>query len=91
MARIGGHGYGFCILFIVIGAILGGILGELLKGVQILSGVMPYLVTTYPVFYISPFTVNLYVIQFTLGLGFAPNLMSIFGVVLALFLFRKYG
>ena len=52
---------------------------------------MPYLVATYPVFDISPFTVNLYVIRLTLGLAFAPNLMSIIGVVLALFLFRKYG
>ena len=91
MARVSGRGYGFCILFIVIGAILGGILGELLKGVHALSGVMPYLVTTYPVFDIAPFTVNLYVLRFTMGLAFAPNLMSILGVVLAVFLFRKYG
>ncbi len=91
MARLGGRGFGFCILYIVIGAILGGILGELLKGVGVLSGIMPYLVTAYPVFDISPFTINLYVIRLTIGLGFAPNLVSILGVVLALFLFRKYS
>lgn len=91
MARLGGRGLGFCILYIVIGAILGGLLGELLKEVGVLSGVMPYLVTAYPVFDISPFTVNLYVIRLTIGLAFAPNLMSILGVVLAMFLFRKYG
>lgn len=90
MARFGGRGYGFCILFVIIGAILGGLLGELLRDVDVLSGVMPYLARTFPVFDIAPFTVNLYVIQFTMGLSFAPNFMSILGIVLALFLFRRY-
>ncbi|MBR1694385.1 MAG: DUF4321 domain-containing protein, partial [Selenomonas sp.] len=30
------------------------------------------------------------VIQLTLGLAFAPNLMSILGIVIALILFRRY-
>jgi hypothetical protein len=30
------------------------------------------------------------VIKLTLGLAFAPNLMSIFGIVIALVLFRRY-
>lgn len=79
-----------CALYVIIGAILGGLLGELMKMADIFSGVVPYLVTTYPVFNIAPFTVNLYVLQFTIGLGFAPNLMSILGIVLAVFLFRRY-
>ncbi|MCR5439974.1 MAG: DUF4321 domain-containing protein [Selenomonas sp.] len=58
--------------------------------VDALSGLMPYLVATYPVFDVQPFTINLYVIQLTLGLAFAPNLMSIFGIVLAIILFRRY-
>ena len=41
VAKLGGHGYGMAILFVVIGAILGGILGQLLSGVEALSGVMP--------------------------------------------------
>lgn len=86
----GGRGYGLCVLFVIIGAILGGILGELLRNVDILSGVLPYLVQTFPVFDIAPFTINLYVIQLTFGLAFAPNLMSFLGIVLALYLFRRY-
>ena len=77
-------------LFVVIGAILGGILGQLLANVEALSGLMPYLVTTYPVFDTTPVTINLYVIRLTLGLAFAPNIMSILGIVLALVLFRRY-
>ena len=90
VAKFGGRGTGMCVLFVIIGAILGGLLGELLRSVDMLAGVMPYLVTSYPVFDIAPFTINLYVIQLTLGLSFAPNLMSIIGVVLALVLFRRY-
>ena len=90
MAKFGGRGYGVCILFVVIGAILGGILGQLLANVEALCGLMPYLVTTYPVFDTTPVTINLYVIRLTLGLAFAPNIMSILGIVLALVLFRRY-
>ena len=90
LAKFGGRGYGVCILFAAIGAILGGILGQLLANVEALSGLMPYLVTTYPVFDTTPVTINLYVIRLTLGLAFAPNIMSILGIVLALVLFRRY-
>ncbi len=79
-----------CILFVVVGAILGGILGELIRGMDALQGLVPYLVHTYPVFAMEPATINLYVIQLTLGFSFAPNLMSILGIVLAVFLFRRY-
>lgn len=90
MAKFSGRNYGMAVLFVVVGAILGGLLGELMRQVDALSGLIPYLVTTYPVLDIQPFTINLYVIQLTIGLSFAPNLMSILGIVLALFLFRKY-
>ena len=36
-------------LFVAVGAILGGILGELMRHVDALSGLVPYLVQTYPV------------------------------------------
>lgn len=37
MSKFGGRGYGMCILFVLIGAILGGILGEVLKNVPSLA------------------------------------------------------
>ena len=55
-----------------------------------LQGLVPYLVHTYPVFDMDPATINLYVIKLTFGISFAPNLMSILGIVLAIFLFRRY-
>ncbi len=90
MSRLIGRNSGMLILFVVIGAILGGILGELLRGVEALQGILPYLVTTYPVFDMKPVQINLYVIKLTLGLSFTPNLMSIIGVVLAVVIFRRY-
>ena len=79
-----------CILFVIIGAILGGILGELLKNVPSLEGVMPYLVTTFPVFDMAPVTIDLYVIRLTVGLAFMPNHMSMLGIVVAIALYRRY-
>lgn len=90
MAGFGKRGTGMCVLYVVIGAILGGLLGQLLSMVDALSGITPYLVTTFPVFDMAPAALNLYVIQLTVGLTFAPNLISILGVVLAVYLFRKY-
>lgn len=82
--------YGTLIVFVIIGAILGGIIGDLLTGVDALSGVIPYLVHTYPVLDMTPATLNLYVIKLTVGLSFTPNLMSILGMVIAIILFRRY-
>lgn len=79
-----------CTLFVCIGAVLGGILGELMKGIDILRPAVPYLAQSFPVFDIVPTTINLYVIKVTLGCAFAPNLMSFIGIVLALVWFRRY-
>ncbi|MCR5175262.1 MAG: DUF4321 domain-containing protein [Anaerovibrio sp.] len=82
--------YGTLIVFVIIGAVLGGILGDLLSGFDAFSGVMPYLVHTYPVLDIAPAVLNLYVIKLTVGFSFTPNLMSILGMVIAIILFRRY-
>lgn len=82
--------YGTLIVFVIIGAVLGGIIGDILSGVDVLSSVMPYLVHSYPVLDITPSVLNLYVIKLTVGLSFYPNLMSIFGMVIAIILFRRY-
>lgn len=83
------RGYGMLVLFVVTGAILGGILGDVIRAMPIFSGAAAYLTQTYPVIDISPIFVNLYVIEFSFGLAFQPNLISIFGVLLAIFLFKK--
>ena len=91
MSKFGGRGYGLCILFVVVGAILGGILGELLRGVEALQGIIPYLVQTYPVLELQPAILNLYVINSivpdvklpTVLLGALPfMLLMVLGIVI---------
>ena len=83
-------GYGFLVLFVVTGAVLGGMLGEVIKDIDIFSGVAPYLVKTYSIIDMSPTVVNLYVIKLSIGFIFEPNLISIFGVLAAIFLFKRF-
>lgn len=79
-----------CILFVVVGAILGGILGELLKNVNALAGIMPSLTASFPIFDMAPMTLDLYVLRLTFALSFTPNVMSMLGIILAIVLYRKY-
>ena len=78
--------YGTLVLYVVIGAILGGLLGELLSGVDALSSLMPYLKNPYPVINVVPSVIDIYVISLTVGFSFSPNL--IIGVVIAVWIFR---
>ena len=80
--------YGTLVLYVVIGAILGGLLGELLSGVDALSSLMPYLKNPYPIINVVPSVIDIYVISLTVGFSFSPNLMSIIGVVIAVWIFR---
>ena len=80
--------YGTLALYVVIGAILGGLLGELLSGVDALSSLMPYLKNPYPVINVAPSVIDIYVIKLTVGFAFSPNLMSIIGVVIAVWIFK---
>ena len=80
--------YGTLALYVVIGAILGGLLGELLSGVDALSSLMPYLKNPYPVIDVAPSVIDIYVIKLTVGVAFSPNLMSIIGVVIAVWIFK---
>lgn len=83
-----GKSYGTLVLYVIIGAILGGLLGELLSGVDALSSLMPYLKNPYPVLDVAPSVIDIYVIKLTIGFAFSPNLMSIIGVVIAVWIFK---
>ncbi len=84
-----GKSLGLIALFLVLGAIIGGIIGELIAGFP-LGGVTPFLVKTYPIFDLAPVTVNLYVAKFVVGLSFHPNLVSLLGMLGAYFLVRRF-
>ena len=85
-----GRGYGILALFVITGAILGGILGEIISSTAAFSGIAHYLVQTYPIIDLAPVSINLYVIKIALGFTLQPNLISIFGIILAIFLFKRF-
>ncbi|WP_425060617.1 hypothetical protein SCACP_13520 [Sporomusa carbonis] len=85
-----GKSMGMMALFLITGAVVGGILGELAAGSSLLAGVAPYLVKPFPVFDLPPVAINLYVIKLVVGFALYPNLMSIFGIIAAIILFRRF-
>lgn len=82
-------GYGMLLLFLITGAVLGGILGELISRADALTGIAPYLVKTFLVLDMPPVSINLYVVRFMVGFSLQPNLISIFGMIAAILLFRR--
>jgi uncharacterized membrane protein len=77
-------------LFLITGAIFGGILGELIAGSTALGGLAPYLTKVYTILDVPPVVINLYVIKLVLGFALQPNLISILGIVVAIILFRIF-
>ena len=74
------------IIFILCGLVIGGLIGELTQGVPWLS-FLSYGQT----FGIStPVTLDLGVLQLTLGLVFKINIAGILGIILAIFIYRKF-
>jgi hypothetical protein len=76
------------LLFFLAGAIIGGLLGELIAGSPALSGLAPYLAKKYIIFDMSPANINLFIAQIKFGFTLQPNLISVLGVVIAMFLCR---
>ncbi len=70
------------LLVLLVGLVLGGILGELLKDV------VPILAYGKSIGF-QPVTVDLSVIILTLGLTMQVNLAAIIGIMAAVFIFRK--
>ncbi|WP_371368571.1 hypothetical protein SRRS_21010 [Sporomusa rhizae] len=85
-----GRSMGMMVLFLVTGAVVGGILGEIAASSSLLSGVAPYLIKPFPVFDVPPVSINLYVIKLVIGFALYPNLMSVVGIIAAILLFRRF-
>jgi len=81
---------GVFLMFLILGGIIGGILGELIADSSWLSGIAPYVVKKFLIFDMAPFTINLFVLKLKFGLELQPNLISILGMVIAILLFRKF-
>ncbi len=82
-------GFFSLMLFLAAGALIGGILGQLMSGVN-LVGLMPFLTDTYEIFDIEKISLNLGIMQIHFGIRFAPNLISILGILVAAWLYKKF-
>ncbi len=85
-----GKSMGMMALFLITGAVVGGILGELAASSSLLSGIAPYLIKPFPVFDLPPVAINLYVIKLVIGFALYPNLMSVLGIIAAIIVFRRF-
>jgi hypothetical protein len=88
--KIGSHSVWMLLVFLAVGAIVGGLLGELMRQTEAFAGLVPYVASETPVFAVAPFELNLFVFRFTMGISFSPNLMAGLGMIAAIFAFRKY-
>ena len=73
------------IIFILCGIVIGGLLGELTTSINWLS----WLSYGKQFGISSPFTLDLGVLQITLGLMIKINIASIIGLAIAIFIYRK--
>ena len=74
---------------IILGALLGSAIGEAL-GVILPDGVVKDFFLRSISFGISPATLNLVLITFTIGFTFKLNVIGVIGVFLATYIFRWY-
>jgi hypothetical protein len=74
-----------CILFILAGLVIGGLLGELASNVDFLW----WLSYGQEFGIAEPLTLELNVVKITFGAVFKINIASIIGVILSIFIYRK--
>lgn len=74
------------IIFILCGLVIGGLIGQLTQGVSWLSWLsygQTFGIT-------NPVTLDLGVVKLTLGIVFNINISSIIGMIISIFIYRKF-
>ncbi|MEA3369139.1 MAG: DUF4321 domain-containing protein [Candidatus Ratteibacteria bacterium] len=83
-----GKTLGLLLLIIIIGAILGGIVSEII-GLVIPEGKVRQFFITGPVLTLAPSTWNLIVLTITFGFHLKINICSALGIIAGVFIFRR--
>ncbi|HIE43907.1 MAG TPA: DUF4321 domain-containing protein [Candidatus Omnitrophica bacterium] len=81
-------GVAFFIVVVILGALLGGVLGEIL-GLIVREGIWHRILVTGVRPALSPVNIDLAVFHFTFGVGMKLNLLSVFGIMGAIWLYYK--
>ena len=77
----------YFVFFIMVGAISGSCIGELLGDNMV---ALKFLKSTYTIGTTNPMLIDFKVFAVTFGINFNINIMTIVGIVLAIILYRKY-
>ena len=80
--------YWVLLIFVLIGGLLGGVLGEILR-VMAPHGNIQTIFATHFNPGISPFTIDLVLLKFTLGFEIKINLLSLVGMFLGIYLYKN--
>ena len=80
---------GVLILWLVCGAVIGSLLGELM-GLILPDGVVRQFFLVAAEIGFGPLTVNLAVVNFTIGLGLKINVAGVLGILFAAYYFRWF-
>ncbi len=76
------------IIFVLCGVVIGGLLGELTTGIPWLKWLSYG--QEFGLAVDNPVTLDLGVVKLTLGLMFKINISSIIGIIISIFLYRKF-
>lgn len=80
---------GILILFVIVGGLVGGILGEMLLLLSPPGFVKEVFLKAYHVGMIPPFVLDLRLITLTLGFTFRLNLLSLLGIILGFYTYKQ--
>jgi len=81
---------GWVLLAIVLGALMGSALGEVIGLIMPVGVVRDFFLRSVS-FGIEPTLINLVVVNFTFGFTFNLNIIGIIGIIIAAYIFRWYA
>ena len=79
---------GLLFLFIIIGALLGGVLGEILKAISPEGPLKNIFSQGFHIGLTPPITFDLRIISFTIGFSLRANLLTLLGTILGIYIYK---
>ncbi len=80
---------GVLILFILVGGLVGGIMGEILLLLSPAGFLREIFLKTYSIGITPPFVFDLHLMTFTFGFAFRINLLSLLGIILGFYTYKQ--
>jgi uncharacterized protein DUF4321 len=81
--------YGVLIIFVLVGGLLGGVLGEILRIMAPHGTIQSIFATNFTLGITEPLTIDLVLIKLTLGFALKINLLSLLGIFLGIYLYKN--